>query len=53
MVARRDGAGCQVLHANDVWLWLPTEPIAWVPLPLPLPLPLPVSVARPKPVSRA
>jgi hypothetical protein len=30
-------------------LWLPTEPIAWVPLPLPLP----VSVARPKPVSRA
>ena len=34
MVARRDGAGCQVLHANGVWLWLPTEPIAWVPLPM-------------------
>ena len=44
MVARRDGAGCRVLHANGVWLWLPTEPIAWVPLP--------VSLARLQPVPR-
>ena len=33
-----------MLHANGVWLWLPTEPIAWVPLP--------VSLARLQPVPR-